>query len=101
MHIQDVATTTSVEDDSSHTLSHYECSSQHQYLCINPGELKAEMREAILRVKRQTSPVTFHAPMDIPEQNYIPINSHLPAELPLVCVIVMVVTLWSYGAAAQ
>ena len=93
-----MATTTSVEDDSSHTLSHQECSSQHHYLCISPGELEAEMREAILRVKRQTSP-TFHAPMDIPEQNYIPINSHLSAELPVVCVKVTVVSyfvwLWS------
>ena len=99
MHLQDVATTTSVENDSTHTLSHHECSSQHHYLCISPGELEAEMREAILRVKRQTSPATFHAPMDIPEQSYIPINSHLPAELPVVCVTVTVVSyfvwLWS------
>ena len=81
-----------VEEVSSHTLSHHECSVQQ---CIHPGELEAEMREAILRAKRHISPAAFHAPMEMSEQNN---TSHLPSELPLVCVVVMLVTLCSHNS---
>ena len=73
--------------------SHHDLSGQ----CTHPGELEAEMREAILRVMRQTSLVAFCAPMEMPEQNNISSNSHLPAELPMVCILVTFVTLCGYN----
>ena len=89
-----MVSTTPVEEVSSHTLSHHDCSGQQ---CTHPGELEAEMREAILRVMRQTSLVAFHAPMEMPEQNNISSNSHLPPELPMVCIMVTIVTLCGYN----
>ena len=62
-HCHDVATAALVEEVSSYTLSRYDCTGQHHHFPMNPGGLEAEIREAILRVKRQTSPAAFHAPM--------------------------------------
>ena len=84
LHSHDVAATIPIEENGIHTPLHHDCSAQHHHLCTHPGELEAEMREAILRVKIQTSPATFHGPMEMPEPNSIPINSHLLAYLPVV-----------------
>ena len=85
--------TTSTEDVSPHTSSYHDSTAQQYNSCTNPGELEKEMREAILSVKRQTSPAHFHVPMDMLEQSHTPINSHLPALFPLVCILVTIVYL--------
>ena len=78
------------EDVSTHTLSYHDSTTtQHYHSCTNPGELQKELWEAILSIQRQTSPAHFHAPMDMVEQSHVPINSHLPAVFPMVCVYYM------------